>query len=303
MVAARPHIDPTAGLACKYDAWNRLVEVDPADPRTFKQQYDGLNRRTVRKMEFMATEAYQHFYYNASWQILEMRPDSSGNPPEDADPYYQYVWSARYIDSPVLRDRNADADGETGDLGKTGSGLEERLYYLTDANFNVTTLVDTSGDAVEHYQYDPYGKLRVFNGAAPDSDGAEWTDDPNNASDVSNVILYTGREYDPETGLYHYRTRPYHAELGRFISQDPIGYRAGDPNLYRYVGNSPVYGVDPTGECGPAPVVLAVLFWFAWDQYAHAPEPQHSKEFFDALDAAKQEENTVETTAIVKHCT
>ena len=153
----------------------RLVEVDPADPRTFKQQYDGLNRRIARKMEFMAVEAYQHFYYNASWQILEMRPDSSGNPPEDADPYYQYVWSARYIDSPVLRDRNADADGETGDLGKTGSGLEERLYYLTDANFNVTTLVDTDGDAVEHYQYDPYGKVRVFNGAAPDSDGDEWT--------------------------------------------------------------------------------------------------------------------------------
>jgi hypothetical protein len=35
--------------------------------------------------------------------------------------------------------------------------------------------------------------------------------------------------------------------LGRFISQDPIGFGAGDANLYRYVGNSPLMYVDPLG--------------------------------------------------------
>jgi hypothetical protein len=39
----------------------------------------------------------------------------------------------------------------------------------------------------------------------------------------------------------------YHPGLGRFISQDPIGFDASDPNLYRYVSNNPVNGVDPTG--------------------------------------------------------
>ena len=38
----------------------------------------------------------------------------------------------------MLRDKNTDADGLCDD---------ERIYYLGDANFNVTTLVDTGGDA------------------------------------------------------------------------------------------------------------------------------------------------------------
>ena len=56
----------------------------------------------------------------------------------------------------MLRDKNTDADGLCDD---------ERLYYLGDANFNVTTLVDTGGDAVERYLYEPYGKETIYDGA------------------------------------------------------------------------------------------------------------------------------------------
>jgi hypothetical protein len=35
--------------------------------------------------------------------------------------------------------------------------------------------------------------------------------------------------------------------MGRFISRDPIGYDAGDINLYRFVGNNPYGGLDPMG--------------------------------------------------------
>jgi hypothetical protein len=39
-------------------------------------------------------------------------------------------------------------------------------------------------------------------------------------------------------------------KIGRFVSEDPIGFAAGDPNIYRYVGNSPTNFVDPFGlEC------------------------------------------------------
>jgi RHS repeat-associated protein len=34
---------------------------------------------------------------------------------------------------------------------------------------------------------------------------------------------FTGREWDPEIGLYYYRSRYYSAESGRFLSEDPIG--------------------------------------------------------------------------------
>jgi hypothetical protein len=39
----------------------------------------------------------------------------------------------------------------------------------------------------------------------------------------------------------------YHPGLGRFVSRDPIGFEAGDANLYRYVGNGTVDSTDPPG--------------------------------------------------------
>jgi RHS repeat-associated protein len=69
---------------------------------------------------------------------------------------------------------------------------------------------------------------------------------------------YTGREWDGETGQYYYRARYYDPRVGQFISQDPIGFTAGDANLYRYVFNSPTNFTDPSGEktapVRPAPV-------------------------------------------------
>ncbi len=55
------------------------------------------------------------------------------------------------------------------------------------------------------------------------------------------------REFDPETGDYYYRARYYDPQTGRFLSQDPIGFVAGDMNLYRYVGNARPNMIDPSG--------------------------------------------------------
>ena len=60
--------------------------------------------------------------------------------------------------------------------------------------------------------------------------------------------MFTGREYDSETGLYFYRARYYDPKIGRFISEDPIGFQGGDLNLYAYVRNNPVNRTDPYGE-------------------------------------------------------
>jgi hypothetical protein len=37
--------------------------------------------------------------------------------------------------------------------------------------------------------------------------------------------------------------------LGRFVQRDPIGFAAGDNNMYRFVGNGPTGKVDPSGLC------------------------------------------------------
>ena len=138
-------------------------------------------RRTKAHIDSQAPEDpngvdhYRHFYYNAGWQILETRKATSENTePETLNPEVQYVWSLRYIDAPILRDENGNADGDcTDDPG------DERLYYTTDANtclpkpacrtgrpwrrqMNVTALTNTGGDAQERYVYDPYGNVAVL---------------------------------------------------------------------------------------------------------------------------------------------
>jgi RHS repeat-associated protein len=64
---------------------------------------------------------------------------------------------------------------------------------------------------------------------------------------VDTRYKYTGRELDQETGLYYYRARYFDANVGRFIGQDPIGFSAGDSNLYRYVENNSINAIDPFG--------------------------------------------------------
>lgn len=58
--------------------------------------------------------------------------------------------------------------------------------------------------------------------------------------------MFTGRQFDVETGLYYCRARYYNPYLGRFLQTDPVGYEDGI-NWYRYCGNNPLARFDPSG--------------------------------------------------------
>jgi RHS repeat-associated protein len=238
--------DMTAVYTCTYDAWNRLVKVVAGQTTVAEYRYDGLNRR-IRKYTDKSGDNWtvREYYYNVSWQTLQIDKETEdrtgGVEPAVADALNeQYVWSLRYVDAPILRDRDSDSDGDPddGDLGKTDSGLDERLYYLTDVNMNVTALVDTGGDAVERYTYDAYGRVTIYDGT--------WTN-TQSAATYANEVLYCGYRFDSETGLYHVRNRMYHPLLGRWLQRDPLGYVDG-MGLYEYVKSSPAVQSDPLGE-------------------------------------------------------
>ena len=58
---------------------------------------------------------------------------------------------------------------------------------------------------------------------------------------------FAGGLYDAETGLVRFGAREYDAEIGRWLSKDPILFAGGDTNLYGYVMQDPVNWVDPSG--------------------------------------------------------
>jgi RHS repeat-associated protein len=64
---------------------------------------------------------------------------------------------------------------------------------------------------------------------------------------VVQPFTFTGRDLDTESGLYFYRARYYDPITGRFLSEDPIGFSAGDVNHYAYALSSPVNLRDPGG--------------------------------------------------------
>ncbi len=64
---------------------------------------------------------------------------------------------------------------------------------------------------------------------------------------VDSLFLFTARPFDPDTALQNNLNRWYDAAVGRWLSEDPIGFGGGDESLYRYVGNGPLTNADPSG--------------------------------------------------------
>jgi RHS repeat-associated protein len=134
-----------------------------------------------------------------------------------------------------------EVDGSGNVLARyiQGTGIDEPLaetrgsttsYYEADGLGSVTSLSNSSAALANTYTYDSYGQLTGSSGT------------------VVNPYRYTGRESDPETGIYYYRARYYSAGIGRFLNEDPVRFHGGI-DFYAYVENDPIGLTDPFGLC------------------------------------------------------
>ena len=140
-----------------------------------------------------------------------------------------------YDGQDVIRDLNSDGStvdylnslGTDNKLRLTDSRLATgALYFLQDQLGSTTGLTNSLGAAVAQISYDSFGNPT--------------------AGTTLTRYTFTGREFDADTGLYYYRARWYDPKVGRFISEDPIGF-GGGINQFRYVGNNPQNLTDPSG--------------------------------------------------------
>ena len=87
-------------------------------------------------------------------------------------------------------------------------------------------MVDSCGNSVASYTYDPYGKVLTATGALAEI----------------NPLRYRGYYYDKESGFYYLQSRYYDPAVRRFINADSqIGIGSiGGYNLFSYCENDPV---------------------------------------------------------------
>jgi RHS repeat-associated protein len=120
------------------------------------------------------------------------------------------------------------------DLSKTLGDAARNLWPLVDNLGTVRDLAKQDGTIAVHYKYDSFGNVT--------------------SGDTSQTrYLFTSREFDPATKLQSNRARYFDAAVGRWASEDPLGFAAGDLNSQRYVANGATHATDPSG--------LADGFW------------------------------------------
>jgi RHS repeat-associated protein len=153
---------------------------------------------------------------------------------EGINPVFEYDTSA----SPTMTHRylwSDNVDELLADEQNPGLSSKNTLWALSDHLGSIRDIADTN---------ETTGITSIANHRRYDSTGKRISE--TNAS-VDLVFGYTGKLLDETTGLQNNLNRWLDPATGRWISQDPIGFAAGDANLYRYVGNKVSTLVDPYG--------------------------------------------------------
>jgi len=210
-------------------AGNRVrLRYTGAEPdKVVQHAYDLFNRRVKRTIDpdgaKGSTAIEQSIFVYQSEQIALHFDKTGAGDLAASDLTHRYLWGLVF--DQILCDEGVSA------LNTAGSNLwplGDHLDTVRDlAEYNSGT--DTTTIA-NHRVFDSFGRLTSESVPA-----------------VTHLFYFTARPFDPATGLQNNLYRWYDPGVGRWLSEDPIGFEARDPNLYRYVGNTPLHFMDAYG--------------------------------------------------------
>jgi RHS repeat-associated protein len=214
-----------------YDEENRLLKVTRLSDSALvgQYQYDTLGRRVEKTADPAGTPVTTVYFYDDA-RIVEEQSTLGVT-------QATYVYG-NYVDEVLTMDRGGQA-----------------YYYHQNALWSIEAVTDSTGAPVERYSYDAYGAVTVTTGSGVPVPPNSWG---TAHSAIGNPWMFTGRQFDEESGMYYYRARVYDALKGRFLQRDPLGYIQGT-NLYEYAKSNPQAFTDPKGTDTPDPKTVKAL--------------------------------------------
>jgi RHS repeat-associated protein len=268
--------DQSGTHAYGYDVINRLISATYPGTPNESYAYDGVgNRTTSHKSPAYGYQPFNRlvstnnatYLYNNNGNMIS-KTDPAGTTlftwdfenrltqvvtPSSGSVIYKYDALGRriqrgpssgvstnfiYDGQDVVKDINSDGTvieylngpGIDNKIRQKGSSSTTTYYFSQDHLGSTIALTGTTGKLVERITYDGYG---------------------NSVGSTRTRYGYTGRERDGLSGLLYYRARFYDPLLGRFISEDPVGFNGGGMNVYAYVGGNPILYGDPSGLWAP----------------------------------------------------
>jgi RHS repeat-associated protein len=275
----RQSVTDSSGLhSFKYDSLSRLiVATHPPNLSTETYSYDSVDNRTVSHLaasytydlaSHLLADSTFDYVYDANGNLIRKTERSTGKVinysydaenelvridfPSGTSATYRYDGLGRRIEKNIngqITRYVYDGLNILTEYSATGTvtaqythvlGIDEALsvkrggairFAQTDALGSVLRVTDQSGAVKASYTYDSFGQIISETGSR------------------EQPYAFQGREFDQESGLYYFRARYYDPRIGRFISEDPIGFDGGQ-NLYAFANNNPVNVTDPLGLKG-----------------------------------------------------
>lgn len=217
-----------------YDAFGRRTSVKDIGSSGMRTLYDGLSFDVIRESVTLNDNSFTSRFgentvrrnesvtQTGRYAWIDDSTDQRSVYADDADEYSSIY--TRYVGecTPLTVYGETVATARSSSKNTRGGGV----YLGTDILGSMRSTTNEYGNIEERYEYDAFGT-------------------PYQGDFTTGVNAgYTGKAYDPITGLYNYGFRDYSPVLARFTTVDPI--RDGR-NWFTYVNNEPVNFRDPFG--------------------------------------------------------
>lgn len=213
------NLDTDGRFNYRYDAFDRLIEIEEPNVQKAQYFYDSWHRRMQKAL---------YLWQGGEWVLATTRSYLYDGMHEIGSTNE----SGNIVDLRLLGHTTHAESGATIAIECSG-----RLYApLHDLRGNITGLIDASTrQLVEIYRYSAFGDVKIY-------------DAHNNPthSITNNPWRFFGKRTDEETGLILFGRRYYHTQLGKWITPDPA-QTIDHPNLYLFLRANPLNLHDALG--------------------------------------------------------